>query len=91
MQDLLHRPSIYPTLVIPLGRDGSVSHAVCVVDDLIFDSTQPWALKCVEESLSWVCNCGEKGFVDISLAVRFERPFKTKKLVRQGNKNWKRK
>ena len=30
----------FPTLVIPVGRDGSTNHVFCVVDDLIFDSTQ---------------------------------------------------
>jgi hypothetical protein len=28
-------------VVIPLGMDGSVSHAIFVVDDLILDPTQP--------------------------------------------------
>jgi hypothetical protein len=37
MQDLLQKPTIYPNMVIPLGRDGSASHAICVVDNLIFD------------------------------------------------------
>jgi hypothetical protein len=86
--NLTEEPTIYPTLVIPLAKDGSVSHALCVVDDLIFDSTQRWALKCTEPSFSWVCNCGEKGYASINLAVRFNQNHKTKPLVRKGQKNW---
>ena len=45
----------FPTVVVPQGRDGSVNHAVCIVDDLVFDSTQPKALKLCRETLDWVC------------------------------------
>jgi hypothetical protein len=37
----ISKPTIYPTLVIPLGRDGSMSHAISVVDNLIFNLTRP--------------------------------------------------
>ena len=35
IEDLVKNKTIYPTLVIPSGNDGSTGHAVCVVDDLI--------------------------------------------------------
>ena len=37
--DLLNNLTIYPTVIVLVGNDGSVNHAVTVVDDLIFDST----------------------------------------------------
>ena len=63
IEDLLKIKIIYPNLVIPSGNDGSTGHAVCVVDDLIFDSTQENVLKLCRESLDWIC--GKKGCKDI--------------------------
>ena len=51
IKDLLTNFTIYPTMVIPMGGDKSVGHAVCVVDDLIFDSTQKTVLKLYKEPL----------------------------------------
>ena len=63
----------YPTVVIPMGKDGSISHAVCVVDDLIFDSTQRSALKLTHKSFHWIS--GNLGTHDeVYGAMRFERP-----------------
>jgi hypothetical protein len=39
IQDLLEKPTRFPTVVIPFGRDGSNNHSFGVVDGLIFDST----------------------------------------------------
>ena len=58
VNDLVGRRTPYPTLVIPQGGDGSVSHAVCVVDDLVFDSTQKKALKLTYQTMKWVCGKG---------------------------------
>lgn len=59
-----------------------VEHAVCIVDDLIFDSTQPFALTLSKDSLDWIC--GDGGCVGAYFAVRFQSNFKTKeKLVRE--------
>lgn len=44
----------YPTVVIPLLPDGRCTHAFCVVDDLIFDSTNPCALQLRMESVHWL-------------------------------------
>jgi hypothetical protein len=78
----------YPTVVIPFGKDGSISHAICVIDDLIFDTTQAFALKCTRQSINWICNCGSQGFEDIYAAYRFERGFNCKTHIRQIACNW---
>jgi hypothetical protein len=55
MADLLLAKTIYPTVVVPEATDFQTSHAVCVVDDLIFDSTQSFALKLQKKSMDWIC------------------------------------
>ena len=65
--ELIDNETIYPTLVIPIGADGSINHAFCVVDDLIFDSTQTHALKLTMKSIEWIC--GEMGVADSPYAV----------------------
>ena len=82
-------PSPYPTLVIPFGSDSSLNHAICVVDDLIFNSTQSHALKCGMEVISWVCGSGSKGVCDVYEALRFEKPEKCTPLKRNSQKNGK--
>ena len=72
IEDLIEDKMIYPTLVIPFRNDGSTGHAICVVDDLIFDSTQENALKLCRESLDWIC--GKHGCKDIYYAIRFHQP-----------------
>ena len=80
LESLLEEKSAFPTVVIPRGTDMCVNHAICVVDDLVFDSTQPKALSLSRETFDWTC--GEDGCEGIHLAVRFERGFKTKTLKR---------
>ena len=58
----------YPTIVIPVLPDGTINHAFCVVDDLIFDSSNPYALKLHEESVRWICNDSD---AQIHQALRF--------------------
>ena len=76
IEDLLTNLTIFPTMVIPMGGDKSVGHAVCVVDDLIFDSTQKFALKLCKDSLDWIC--GEDGCKEIYSAIRFHQKSGTK-------------
>jgi hypothetical protein len=78
----------YPTVVIPIGKDGSVNHAICVVDDLIFDSTLPYALKCRHESMDWICTGDHGGFVGIRQALRFSNPINCSPLLRIMDDNW---
>jgi hypothetical protein len=47
-----------PVVVIPIGSDGSVSHAVTIVDNLVFDSTQTHALKLCKDTFDWICGKG---------------------------------
>ena len=60
-----------PKLVIPQGKDGSINHAVAVVDDLIFDSTQSHAMKLKKESFDWIC--GSHGVQDLFIVIDYER------------------
>ena len=54
VKDLLTDCTPYPTIVIPVGRNGYCGHCICVVDDLIFDAITPYALKLTTESLEWI-------------------------------------
>jgi hypothetical protein len=60
----------YPTLIIPVLPNGTMPHALCVVDDLIFDSITSCALKLCKESLDWIFNDEE---TRIYIALRFQR------------------
>jgi hypothetical protein len=57
-------------VVIPLGGDGGIGHAITIVGDLIFDSTQSHALKLGKNSLDWCC-ANDRGFESIYMATRF--------------------
>ena len=54
MSDVLADLTPFPMLIIPIGKNGFISHALCVVDNLIFDSLVPFALKLQKESLEWI-------------------------------------
>ena len=82
IEQLLGNMTEFPTLVVPLGHDGSVNHAVCIVDDLVFDSTQPKALRLCQQTFDWVC--GGSGCSDIYIALWFMRGYHCKTLKR----NW---
>ena len=58
----------FPTIIIPTLLDGTMTHAFCVVDDLIFDSITPFALKLKMESVQWIFNGAA---VKICQAIRF--------------------
>ena len=76
MSNLTDWRTPFPTLVEPVGVDGSKSHVITVVDDLIFDSTQKYALKLCQQSLDWVC--GDSGCSAIGRTIRFDRPLNSK-------------
>ena len=87
LEELIADKCLFPTLVVPRGADKGVGHAVCVVDDLIFDSTQARALKLEKSSFDWIC--GEGGCTGIYWALRFENPVgKEYKMERKGVVNW---
>ena len=58
----------YPTLVIPVTGGGRMTHCFTVVDDLIFDSISPFALRLCMESIQWIFNDED---VSIYCAYRF--------------------
>ena len=67
--DILYAELVpHPTLVIAVMANETPSHALCIVDDLIFDSSFPFALKLKKESIEWIFNDCE---VDIYQAFRF--------------------
>ena len=57
-------------IIVPLGADGGIGHAITLVGEYIFDSTQTHALKLDKKSLDWCCGC-DHGFKRIFKAVRF--------------------
>ena len=73
MEELISIQTPYPTLVLPLGRDGSISHAITIVDDILIDSTQKQALKKCAEAFDWAVGSTCDG---IYLAIRFQHPWK---------------
>ena len=88
LDQLCEEKSEFPMLVLPEGKDGSLSHAFCVVDDLIFDSTQTHALKLEKESIEWICSIND-GFERISEAYHFFQRYKTKMVWnRKVKTNW---
>jgi hypothetical protein len=54
----------------PLGQDGGIGHAISIVGDLIFDSTQTHVLQFCKEALDWCCANG-RGFQGVYMAVAF--------------------
>ena len=88
LKAICEEKTIYPTLVVPLGSDGSLNHAVCIVDDLVFDATQAFALRLCKATFNWTV--GAAGCNGIHGLCRFERPA-TKGLTplhRVMKKNW---
>jgi len=78
----------HPTLLILEGKDGAISHAVTIVDDLIFDSTLPKALKLCLPSFEAIMSQNE-GFYSIAAAYRFDRKASKKhKWSHALKKNW---
>ena len=68
--DLFETITPYPTLVVPVTEDGKMNHAFCIVDDLIFDSSVPHALKLVMSSVDWIYHYQP---VEIFVALRFNQ------------------
>ena len=66
--DVFTNVTPYPTLIFPITSSGRTGHAICVVDDLIFDSITDSALRLCEESVNWIFNDEQ---VDINEAFRF--------------------
>ena len=74
LDDLCLKQTHFPTLVLPCAKDQATNHVFCVIDDLIFDSTQKCALKLCRESIDWIC--GEEGCDSILVAYCFNQTVK---------------
>ena len=57
--------------VAPIGLDGSESHAVAVVDGMIFDSSTTHAMLLCRNALDWCCN-SVGGHVKTGHSIRFK-------------------
>lgn len=79
------RPTAYPTLVVPVGSDNSISHAICLIDNLVFDSSQTVALSLSWETLNWIVGDGVT-MVGVEYCFRFCQPYKTAPLKRKVEK-----
>jgi hypothetical protein len=77
LDELVQNKTIFPTMVISRANDGSASHTVVVVEDIIFDATQSHAMKLCRESFEWIC--GKHGVREIERALHFEKLDKTEK------------
>ena len=75
--EILQKHDPFPMLVVLIGNDGSSNHAVTILDDLIFDSTQPYAIKKSRKSLDWLC--GDDGFTKLGVAYLFNQKFASKR------------
>jgi hypothetical protein len=60
-----------PTVVVPLGMDGGVAHAVTIAGQLLFDSTCERVLILSLDALNWVCTA-DNGYAKVYMAVRFK-------------------
>ena len=87
MESLVENKSPMFKLVIPFGNDGSKDHAICVVDDLIFDARLKTAFCLNLESLNWVC--GKQGCKMLGPVLHFCESFgKFKHKKRVMKTNW---
>jgi hypothetical protein len=87
--DIVRRMTPHLTVLHPKGMDdGLVDHAVCVVDDIVFDARLTHALKLREESFDWVC--GPRGMAELCWVIRFCLPHgvPTRKHERKMKHNW---
>ena len=57
------------TILVPIGHDDVASHAVTIIDGLVFDSVLPYPVILSKEALDWCCNC-EGGMKGIKHAVK---------------------
>jgi hypothetical protein len=56
IQQVIDSPSPFLLLLVPKTKEGVPNHALCVVDDLVFDSIALRALRLCEETFLWIFN-----------------------------------
>jgi hypothetical protein len=69
LDDLVRHRTPCLTIVQPIGNDGSNDHIVTVVDDLVFDTRFPVALKLSRQAFQWIC--GKQGCWKLGRVYRF--------------------
>ena len=81
--DLMSNVSEYPTIAVLEGSDCSVSHAVGIVGNWLFDSNLTNAQPISKDILNWCVSSEEscQTFVGVYSAVRFEKQDNDKKNV----------
>ena len=67
MKDILAMRDPYPKVVIPRSPDASLGHAFCIVDDLIFDSSQVYTLQMRKTVVAALCG----GVHDLAYVIAF--------------------
>ena len=88
---LISHKSPYLTLVLPIAKDGSTDHAICVVDDIIYDARVEHGLKLKMATLDWVCGIG--GCEELGPVYFFNKWWKTgkkykRKKICKVEKHW---
>ena len=81
--DPLTNISIYPTLLILQGENGSIDHAVTTVGEWLFDANRRHAERITKELLDWCVSSDEEAssYKQVYLAFRFaEQVGRTKKI-----------
>ena len=69
INDVLAEKNRFPFLLVPKGDQGTMTHAICVIDDLIFNAISPKALRLCPRSLHWIFNVD---ISEIALGFKFE-------------------
>ena len=74
---LISHQTPYLTLVLPIAKDGLADHAICVVDDIIYDACVEHSLKLKIAIFDWVCGIG--GCEELRPVYFFNKCWKTGK------------
>ena len=56
IEEVIESPSPFPLLLVPEPKFGVVNNAICIVDDLVFDSITNKALRLCNETFLWIFN-----------------------------------
>jgi len=86
VEQLVHHKTPFLTLVIPLGNDGSINHAISIVDDLIFDLSISSVMKLTRDSLDWIC--GDRGMCSLLEVYHFMPTKEYQNNFRKRKTNW---
>ena len=80
--DIFSNTSPFTTLVIPIGSDQGIQHAITIVNNLVFDSNVEVAMHLCKETLDW-CTNTPGGYQKVYYAMRFHIHSKEYKIQRK--------